>query len=153
MKDEVAVANGPCGLCGRKAALNSNKDDPGQHVIARTPRHVRSESCRPRTDLRDDQCDCGTLRPAATPHRMADSRTRQRHTGWQTAGRGNATPDGRQPDAAHSKPRFPAPFLQTLPELVTPLKGYSHLPPPSFSSNPTPIHLRVSVYVNRPYCT
>ena len=36
----------------------------------------------------------------ATPHRMADVRTGQSHTGWQTAGRGKATPDGRQPDAA-----------------------------------------------------
>ena len=26
---------------------------------------------------------------------------------------------------AHSKPCFPAPILQTLPELVTPLKGHS----------------------------
>ena len=29
---------------------------------------------------------------------------------------------------AHTKPRFPAPFLQTLPELVTPLKGHSLSP-------------------------
>ena len=40
---------------------------------------------------------------------------------------------------AHTKPRFPAPFLQTLPELVTPLKGHSLSPrscPPTVSALP-----------------